>query len=100
MFSSATPSSSSSSSSFPSSPNPPPRSQIEAMPPSLPLRPLQILHDRKVGVLLDASVRHPVFFTDRLKKSPNGVGDDGWTSPVAAGYVFNDDVRREGWSRL
>lgn len=48
-----------------------------------------------------------MFFTDRLHKSPEGVGD-GWVagmSPVARGYVFNDGVARrrcggEGGGRL
>jgi len=47
-------------------------------------------------MILDASKRHPVFFTDRLHKPPAGVGAGGWVSPVAMGYVFNDGVRREG----
>lgn len=44
----------------------------------------------------DASRRHPVFFTAKLKKAPNGVGDGGgaWRSPVATGYVFNDGAKR------
>ncbi len=53
--------------------------------------------------LLDASKRHPVFFTDRLKKAPVGVnvGGGAWLSPVAMGYVFNDGVRRaEGGVKL
>jgi hypothetical protein len=54
-------------------------------------------------MLLDASKRHPVFFTDRLKKAPVGVnaGHGSWTSPVAEGYVFNDGMRRaEGGVKL
>jgi hypothetical protein len=48
--------------------------------------------------MLDAAVRHPVFFTDRLMKAPMGVnaGGGNWASPVAEGYVFNDGVRRDG----
>jgi hypothetical protein len=57
---------------------------------------------RQAQMVLDASIRHPVFFTEKLKKAPNGVaaGNTGWGSPVATGYVFNDGVRREGESRL
>jgi hypothetical protein len=36
-------------------------------------------------------------------KAPNGVlaGGGAWVSPVAKGYVFNDEVRRvEGGPRL
>lgn len=52
--------------------------------------------------ILDASIRHPVFFTDRLVKAPTGVnaGNTSWGSPVAVGYVFEDGVRREGTARL
>ncbi|TVY26605.1 hypothetical protein LHYA1_G004509 [Lachnellula hyalina] len=50
-----------------------PRCQIEAMPPFDPSK-----------AILDASKRHPVFFTDRLVKAPNGVLG-GWVSPVAKG---------------
>ncbi len=48
--------------------------------------------------MLDVSKRHPVFFTDRLKKAPNGVncGGGSWISPVAAGYVFNDGAKKDG----
>jgi hypothetical protein len=78
---------------------PAPRTQIEAMPPSpLPTSPLQARQ-----VLLDAAKRHPVFFTDRLKKAPLGVNTGGgsWVSPVAMGYVFNDGARRaEGGVKL
>jgi hypothetical protein len=76
-----------------------PRSQIEAMPPT-PLARNQ-LQQRQVK--LDASTRHPVFFTDKLKKAPVGVdaGGGSWSSPVATGYVFNDGVRRaEGGVKL
>ena len=47
--------------------------------------------------MLDAATRHPVFFTDKLKKAPNGVNvGEG----VAKGYVFEDGVGREAPSRL
>ncbi|KIN00178.1 hypothetical protein OIDMADRAFT_54779 [Oidiodendron maius Zn] len=82
----------------------PPRNQIEAMSPV----PHQLAPDQSLGrVIYDASVRHPVFFTERLKRAPNGVGagngdgsSKGWGSPVASGYVFNDGPKREGGSRL
>jgi hypothetical protein len=74
----------------------------------MPPLPHQLLPDQGIsGGLYDASVRHPVFFTDRLKRAPNGVGagngdgsSKGWGSPVAVGYVFNDGVKRESGSRL
>jgi len=90
---------SSTSNSAPTYTPPRPRTQIEAMPPNiLPKNPLQVRQ-----VLLDASIRHPVFFTDRLKRAPTGVnaGNGNWVSPVAMGYVFNDGVRRaEGGVKL
>ncbi|KAH7355222.1 hypothetical protein BKA65DRAFT_497938 [Rhexocercosporidium sp. MPI-PUGE-AT-0058] len=72
-----------------------PRNQIEAMPPtSFPVLRNPILVPQQM--VLDASKRHPVFFTERLKKAPAGVqtGCGSWSSPVATGYVFNDGVKR------
>ncbi|KAL5114821.1 hypothetical protein ACEQ8H_007314 [Pleosporales sp. CAS-2024a] len=60
-----------------------PRNQIEAMPPSLP----------RPGVapaFYDSAVRHPVFFTQNLKKPPfpiPPIASQGW-SPVANGYIM------------
>ena len=53
-------------------------------------------------MVLDAATRHPVFFTERLKKAPEGVktGDMMWASPVARGYVFDNGERREAPARL
>ena len=78
---------------------PAPRTQIEAMPPT----PLPVSSTQERQAMLDASKRHPVFFTDRLKKAPVGVdaGNGAWTSPVAMGYVFNDGVKSvEGGVKL
>jgi len=74
---------------------PGPRNQIEALPPN-PLQARQQIRSQEL--LLDAATRHPVFFTDRLKKAPVGVkaGSGAWISPVAEGYVFNDGVVRRG----
>jgi len=57
---------------------------------------------REERLALDAAIRHPVFFTDRLKKAPEGVqtGDMLWASPVARGYVFDDGARRDAPARL
>jgi hypothetical protein len=75
---------------------PRPRNQIEALPPNHSLQAHQQIRSQQL--LLDAAIRHPVFFTDRLKKAPMGVraGSAGWSSPVAEGYVFNDGVVRRG----
>ncbi|KAH6676633.1 hypothetical protein B0J14DRAFT_358171 [Halenospora varia] len=88
----------------------PPRNQIEAMPPHVPA-PLAQMEElwraqggAPTGLVLDPSRRHPVFFTDRLKKAPYGVASGGgaWSSPVAEGYIFNDGgtARREEGPRL
>ncbi|KAH8678925.1 hypothetical protein BGZ60DRAFT_428742 [Tricladium varicosporioides] len=88
----------------------PPRNQIEAMPPHIPV-PLARMEElwraqggASAGLVLDPSRRHPVFFTDRLKKAPYGVSSGGgaWSSPVAEGYIFNDGemAKREEGPRL
>jgi hypothetical protein len=80
-----------------------PRTQIEALPPYHPLTysqksiavarsPMQVLPTRMPA--FDPAVRHPVFFTDRLRKPPAGVGAGHYVSPVAMGYVSNDTSRR------
>lgn len=46
--------------------------------------------------VFDPAKRHPVFFTERLKKPPSGVAAGGWCSPVAAGYVANGDGSGNG----
>ncbi|KAI9053034.1 hypothetical protein LZ554_003304 [Drepanopeziza brunnea f. sp. 'monogermtubi'] len=82
-----------------------PRSQIEAMPPfaaSAGPAPrnsfLAAARDQRMMMLLDAATRHPVFFTERLKKAPRGVDAGGGKlcSPVAEGYVYEDGVVRGG----
>ena len=83
-----------------------PRNQIEAMPPfqsaALPIIPRPLPFPIPAQTILDSSVRHPVFFTDRLIRAPTGVnaGNTSWGSPVTVGYVFEDGVRREGAARL
>jgi len=70
----------------------------KSRPSRLSRRPLQVRPS-----VLDASIRHPVFFTDRLKEAPVGVntGNGNWVTPVALGYVFNDGARRaEGGVKL
>ncbi|KAF2739017.1 hypothetical protein EJ04DRAFT_458421 [Polyplosphaeria fusca] len=63
-----------------------PRNQIEAMPP-LVAGPFFPLPPRN---LYDSAIRHPVFFTDQLRKPPFPIPEmpcQGW-SPVASGYVL------------
>ncbi|KUJ07045.1 uncharacterized protein LY89DRAFT_743368 [Mollisia scopiformis] len=93
---------------FTSTPGPPtfqylpPRNQIEAMPPTVPLPTTLVLgHPQQQ---FQSAMRHPVFFTDRFKKAPPGVnsGNGSWSTPVAEGYVYNDGVRKgvDGSARL
>ncbi|KAF2645367.1 hypothetical protein P280DRAFT_545348 [Massarina eburnea CBS 473.64] len=63
-----------------------PRSQLEAMPPfsatsTSPFSPPRAFYD--------SAVRHPVFFTEQLRKPPFPIpqmASQGW-SPVASGYI-------------
>ncbi|KAG9241698.1 hypothetical protein BJ878DRAFT_519299 [Calycina marina] len=82
-----------------------PKSQMEAMPPHLTQteeRTRQNICRTEQQMAHDAAMRHPVFFTDRLKKTPAGVqtGNMSWASPIARGYVFEDGERREAPARL
>ncbi|KAH6722980.1 hypothetical protein BKA61DRAFT_3427 [Leptodontidium sp. MPI-SDFR-AT-0119] len=86
---------------IPPPPPPFPRSQIEAMPPTpFPVSRNPMLAPQQM--VLDVSKRHPVFFTERLKKAPVGVqtGSGSWSNPVATGYVFNDGVKRRAEGKL
>ncbi len=48
----------------------------------------------------DASVRHPVFLTEKFRKAPVGVEKGGdWGTPVARGYVFEHRDWAEGERR-
>ncbi|KAF2873303.1 hypothetical protein BDV95DRAFT_627267 [Massariosphaeria phaeospora] len=63
-----------------------PRSQIKAMPPFGPARNSLL----PAHAMYDSAVRHPVFFTENLRKSPfpiPSMGSHGW-SPVACGYIM------------
>ncbi|KAL3420031.1 hypothetical protein PVAG01_08530 [Phlyctema vagabunda] len=78
-----------------------PRSQIEAMPPFPAMRSLPA--QGPAQIILDAAKRHPVFFTDRLKRAPTGVntGEGLSSSPIAKGYIFNDGAtKKEGGVKL
>jgi hypothetical protein len=66
-----------------------PRSQIEAMPPhhtALATTPFQ----PPPHALYNSAIRHPVFFTQNLRKPPfpiPQIASQGW-SPVASGYIM------------
>ncbi|KAF2688218.1 hypothetical protein K458DRAFT_294350 [Lentithecium fluviatile CBS 122367] len=75
-----------------------PRSQIEAMHPfaaSSPFSPPRAFYD--------SAIRHPVFFTETLRKPPfpiPAVASQGW-SPVASGYIMEErrSARKDGVAR-
>ncbi|KAF1955867.1 hypothetical protein CC80DRAFT_81373 [Byssothecium circinans] len=64
--------------------SPRPRSQFEAMSPFGPAPPFS-----SPRAFYDVAVRHPVFFTEQLRKPPfpmPQMASQGW-SPVASGYI-------------
>ncbi|KAF2494118.1 hypothetical protein BU16DRAFT_65107 [Lophium mytilinum] len=71
-----------------------PRNQIEAMSPFAPtLQTLQTLQTRNPAFspsAYDSAVRHPVFFTEQLRKPPFPLPQNAGqgVSPVAFGYVL------------
>lgn len=68
------------------------------MPP--PPRPLQLLaaweRQAEAAAQHNASVRHPVFFTERLRRPPLVLSPGMGLSPVAHGYVYQDGRRADG----
>ncbi|KAK1593895.1 uncharacterized protein LY79DRAFT_173422 [Colletotrichum navitas] len=44
----------------------------------------------------NASTRHPVFFTGKLRRPPSSLGPGTGMSPVAHGYVYQDGRRADG----
>jgi hypothetical protein len=74
-----------------------------AAPPPLPSGPvvtqLQTAWDRHFPH--SASTTHPVFFTDRLRRSAVTVPAGALNSPVAHGYIYQDATRlRDGAPKL
>ncbi|KAM0162999.1 hypothetical protein ACHAPG_001370 [Botrytis cinerea] len=100
--------------SFPTPASIPPRTQIEALPPhATPLQstdatsPFLHLTYRNGKFVLDSAKRHPVFFTDRLRRAPTGVeaneyAYEDWKagSPVASGYVYESGEVQEREAKL
>jgi len=86
-------------------------SQIQALPSnsaplptptSYQLEQARLLEDcqRQHELLRDASRRHPVFFTERFKKLPNGIVT-GTSNPISTGYMYEDGLgRRDENARL
>ncbi|KAJ8067766.1 hypothetical protein OCU04_003367 [Sclerotinia nivalis] len=125
-FSSPSPSPSFSALTFPASTLP--RTQIEALPPhttptsiSTPITttttpssttfpassPFLYISHKNGKFILDSAKRHPVFFTDKLRKAPAGVGANGYGyedwktgSPVARGYVYESGGVEEREAKL
>ncbi|CAD6448756.1 c5b34f44-1ada-4806-b52a-c8a9fb9f4649 [Sclerotinia trifoliorum] len=101
----------------------PPRTQIEALPPhttptSTPITttttttfaassPFLYITHTNGKFILDSAKRHPVFFTDKLRRAPagvetNGYGYEDWKagSPVARGYVYESGAVEEREAKL
>ncbi|KAF1994432.1 hypothetical protein P154DRAFT_475986 [Amniculicola lignicola CBS 123094] len=80
-----------------------PRSQIEAMPPFAPAparAPTQAQAHAfpPPHMLYNSATRHPVFFTETLRKPPFPIprlAAQAW-NPVASGYIFEGGKSREG----
>lgn len=62
-----------------------------APPPQIIVTPLQAVWERN---LHNASHRHPVFFTERLRRPLSGMAPAAQYSPVAHGYAYQDAQRR------
>ena len=95
--------------------NPHACSQIEALPPDMAIIPTAgDARQRSSTVSYNPSMRHPVFFTERLRKPPfqlpNGAADllagrggAAKRNPCAQGYVFEEGMsmgKRNGGTRL
>ncbi|QSZ28766.1 hypothetical protein DSL72_003271 [Monilinia vaccinii-corymbosi] len=97
----------------------PPLTQIEALPPHTTFSstsastshpassPIPRLAHTNGTFILDSATRHPVFFTDRLRRAPSGVmtcgyGNEIWRSgsPVARGYVYESGGVEEREAKL
>ncbi len=70
--------------------------RAEAQQPAKPLARAPIALPPPVVSPQDPSVRHPVFFTERLRrKPPSSVPAVSHPSPVAHGYVYQADRRQQ-----
>ncbi|OCL11677.1 hypothetical protein AOQ84DRAFT_286716 [Glonium stellatum] len=69
-----------------------PKTQLEAMPPFGPMPQAPMLQSRVTGFMqhqYDSATRHPVFFTEQLRKPPFPLPEDAsrGLNPVAHGYI-------------
>ncbi len=55
------------------------------------MAPFQSAWDRSLAH--DASHRHPVFFTEKLRRPPFAVASAPQSSPIAHGYVYQESTR-------
>ncbi|KAK1965539.1 hypothetical protein LY78DRAFT_693347 [Colletotrichum sublineola] len=61
--------------------------------------PLQAAWERHIETVQhNASTRHPVFFTGKLRRLPSSLGLGVGMSPVAHGYVYQDGRRADSTS--
>ncbi|KFY80172.1 hypothetical protein V499_00929 [Pseudogymnoascus sp. VKM F-103] len=70
-----------------------PQQQIPPPMNQQPNRPMGVM-PQQIRPQYDAASQHPVFFTSRMVKLPNGVAGAG-ASPVAMGYQF-EEGRKDG----
>ncbi|OBT59224.1 hypothetical protein VE04_00353 [Pseudogymnoascus sp. 24MN13] len=70
-----------------------PQQQIPPPMNQQPNRPMGVM-PQQIRPQYDAASQHPVFFTSRMVKLPNGVARAG-ASPVAMGYQF-EEGRKDG----
>ncbi|WQF80523.1 hypothetical protein CDEST_05537 [Colletotrichum destructivum] len=67
-----------------------------APPPQMRAPQLQTAWERHAGTgQHNSSVRHPVFFTEKLRRPPPSLGPGVGMSPVAHGYVYQDGRRAD-----
>ncbi|KAK6220203.1 short-chain dehydrogenase/reductase family oxidoreductase [Colletotrichum tabaci] len=80
----------------PSSAAPPMTNHMPAPPPQMRAPQLQTAWERHAGTgQHNSSVRHPVFFTEKLRRPPPSLGPGMGMSPVAHGYVYQDGRRAD-----
>jgi len=85
-----------------------PRNQLEAMPPFNPMPQAPMLQSRVTSLMqhrYDSAVRHPVFFTEQLRKPPFPLPENAsqGLNPVAHGYITENrrpDAGTEGRIKL
>ncbi|KAK1989306.1 hypothetical protein LZ30DRAFT_776266 [Colletotrichum cereale] len=68
-----------------------------AAPPQTTAPQLRVAWERHAEAMQhNASTRHPVFFTEKLRRPPPSLGSGTGMSPVAHGYIYQDGRRADG----